>query len=97
MDPKDAFLLDTVGGKVENNGNYYLKKNYLYYFQVQTAMTVCNLTHCDFIVFTIKGINIVKVSFDEDFWNSIIATVKTFYITRPHGTIIRRTITRPLS
>ena len=80
MGPKDAFLLDTVSGKVENNGNYL--KIHLYYFQVQTGTAVCNLTQCDFIVFTIKGIHIVKVSFDKDFWNSIIDTVKTFYITK---------------
>ena len=88
MDPKDTFLLDTVGGKVNNNGNYYLKKSHLYYFQVQAGMAVCNLTQCDFIVFTIKGIHIVKVSFDEDFWNSIIGTVKTFYITELIRTLL---------
>ena len=44
MDPKEAFLLETVGGDTDKNGNSFLKKTtHLHYFQIQTGMAVCGL------------------------------------------------------
>ncbi|CAB3995533.1 Carboxypeptidase D [Paramuricea clavata] len=79
MDPKSAFLLDTVGGAINEAGFPYIRKNRIHYFQVQTGMAVCGLKQCDFVVFTNMGIYIAKVEFDEEFWKSTISTVKLFY------------------
>ena len=49
LDPKIAFLLPTVGGKKGENGNVFLDKNHLHYFQVQTGVAVAgfkNLRFC---------------------------------------------------
>ena len=79
MDPKSAFLLDTVGGAINIAGFPYIRKNHIHYFQVQTGMAVCGLKQCDFVVFTNMGIFLAKVEFDEEFWKSTISTVKLFY------------------
>jgi hypothetical protein len=79
MDPKSAFLLDTVGGAINEAGFPYIRKNHIHYFQVQTGMAVCGLKQCDFVVFTNMGIYIAKVEFDEEFWKSTISPVKLFY------------------
>ena len=79
MDPKSAFLLDTVGGAINEVGFPYIRKNHIHYFQVQTGMAVCGLKQCDFVVFTNMGIYIAKVEFDEEFWKSTISTVKLFH------------------
>jgi hypothetical protein len=63
MDPKSAFLLDTVGGAINEAGFPYIRKNHIHYFQVQTGMAVCGLKQCDFVVFTNMGIYIAKVEF----------------------------------
>ena len=60
MDPKMAFLLDTVGGAIDANGKHFLRKNHIHYFQVQTGMSVCGLKQCDFVVFTNMGIFMAK-------------------------------------
>ena len=79
MDPKDAFLLDTVGGEIGADGQLKLKSNHLHYFQVQTQMAVRGLKTCDFVIFTSKGILIVEVNFDENFWAQVILKVSHFY------------------
>ena len=79
MDPKSAFLLDTVGGAINKAGFPYIRKNHIHYFQVQTGMAVCGLKQCDFVVFTNMGIFLAKVEFDEEFWKGTISTVKLFY------------------
>ena len=88
MHPKEAFLLDTIGGCVDKNGTCYLRRNHLHYFQIQTGMAVCGVTQCDFIVFTNKGIHVVQVDFDKDFWESTINTVKAFYTRRIIKTLL---------
>ena len=79
IDPKEAFLLDTIGGNIDKDGNYFLKTTHIHYFQIQTGMAVCGLKKCDFVVFTSKGIYVINIDFDEAFWNSTVNTVKTFY------------------
>ena len=79
LDPKIAFLLPTVGGKKDENGNVFLDKNHLHYFQVQTGMAVAGLKTCDFVTHTSKGIFIVTITFNDKFWVTVVATVYKFY------------------
>ena len=79
LDPKNAFLLPTVGGKKDENGNVFLDKNHLHYFQVQTGMAVAGLKTCDFVTHTSKGIFIVTITFNDKFWVTVVATVYKFY------------------
>ena len=51
-------------------------------------MAVCGVTQCDFVVFTNKGIHIVTVDFDENFWKSTIDKVKKFYTQKIIKTLL---------
>ena len=79
LDPKVAFLLPSVGGKKDKDGKYCLDKNHIHYFQVQTGMTVSGLKTCDFVTYTSKGIFVVKINFNINFWETVVATVYKFY------------------
>ena len=42
-------------------------------------MAIANMDICDFIVYTSKGIEVVEVNFDADFWKDVFDTVSLFY------------------
>ena len=79
---KSAFLLHSIGGKVDDKGTYRLNKNHLHYYQVQTAMAVTGLSLCDFVTYTKKGIHVVQIPFDQECWDNISAKASLFYIER---------------
>lgn len=43
------------------------------------GMAISGMDKCDFIVYTEKGIDIVEVPFDADFWNDVFKTVSRLY------------------
>ena len=75
MDPKSAFFSTAIGGKTNDSGKKVLKRNHLHYFQVQMGMAISQIDKCDFIVYTEKGIDIVEIPFDADFWSDVFKTV----------------------
>lgn len=52
-----------------NNDILHLKRNHVYYYQVQGTMAITNATECDFIVWTPKSMKVEKM-FDETLWLS---------------------------
>ena len=42
---------------------------------------ICNLKLCKLVIFTTKGIAVIDVNFDKQFWNNMERKLKTFYIT----------------
>ena len=79
LDPKNAFLLPSVGGVKDKDGNFSLDNNHLHYFQVQTYMAVSGYNTCEFVTYTSKGIHVVKVNFNADFWKTVVTKVNKFY------------------
>ena len=79
LDPKIAFLLPSVGGKKDEVGNLFLDENHLHYFQVQTYMAVSGYQTCDFVTYTSKGMFVVKVNFNANFWETVVTKVCKFY------------------
>ena len=45
-------------------------------------MAVTGLSVCDFVTYTNKGIHVVQIHFDQEFWNTILAEALLFYIER---------------
>jgi hypothetical protein len=37
---------------------------------------------CDFVTYTSKGIDVVQIPFDQEFWDNISAKASLFYIER---------------
>ena len=82
LDPKVAFLLPSVGGKKDEDGKYFLEENHLHYFQVQTGMAVPGLKTNDFVPYASEGKFVVKISFNANFWETVVATVYKFIVIK---------------
>ena len=48
-----------------------LKNNHDYYAQVQGQMAITGAASCDFVVYTLKGMPIQRIKFDQQFWENM--------------------------
>lgn len=54
-----------------------------YNCQIQGVMANMDLPYCDFVVWTPTGMQITRVDFDDDFWNTtLFPKLETFYFDR---------------
>ena len=67
------FFLEVVDEKPK------LKKNHVYYDQVQGQMAITGTKWCDFVVYTKKGLSIERIQFDEEHWKKMCAILNTTY------------------
>ena len=57
-----------------------LKRNRIYYAQVQGQMGIGERQWCDFVIYTSKGVNIEGVNFDQHFWKyELLPKLISFY------------------
>jgi len=49
-----------------------LRRNHIYYAQVQGQMAVGDRPWCDFVVYTTKGISVQRIEFDKDYWEKTL-------------------------
>ena len=58
-----------------------LKKKHAngYYSQIQMAMGLTGAQYCDFIVYTFKGLVVIRVPFDNDYFVSLAIKLNMFY------------------
>ncbi len=63
------------------DGKPYLKKNHSvgYYSQIQMAMGLSQVKFCDFIVYTFKSMIIIRIEFDEQYFENLMKKLNTFY------------------
>ena len=68
----------TVGA--DGTQSIQLKRNHLYYSQVQGQLAITGRTWCDFVLYTKKGLSIENITFDEHFWNNkLLPALDGFY------------------
>ena len=53
---------------INSKGKVKLKKTSIYYYQIQGLMALCKLKICDFVIWTLKSLLVIRVKFDETFW-----------------------------
>ena len=70
-DPK--FCLADIDGEIS------LKKNHVYFYQVQGAMATLKLQWCDFVVFTNKDLHIERIYFDNILWETVMVPELTAF------------------
>ncbi|XP_052130134.1 uncharacterized protein LOC127751108 [Frankliniella occidentalis] len=70
---KDFYLFRDEQGKIQ------LKEDHMYYFQVQMVMGILGLPMCDLIVWLPKGMAIVPVHYDEEFWEELALGLTEFH------------------
>ncbi len=71
--PKEACSNTDFCCKVmTTNGEEHLKlkHDHLYYSQIQGQMAVTGRKWCDFVIFTEKCLNVERISFDNNFWQT---------------------------
>lgn len=56
-----------------------LKTNHEYYAQVQGQMAITGATWCDFDVYTLKGMSIQRIKFDQQFRDNMSDKHKAYY------------------
>ena len=65
---------------VDSTGQLRLRDNYKYYAQVQGQMAIGERPWCDFVVFTMKGLSVERISFNLDYWtNTLLPKLVSFY------------------
>ena len=67
-----SFFMEEVNGKPK------IKHTHKYYVQLQWLMGVTGAKWCDFIVCTSKGMSIVRIPFDPQFWYCLNVTLKLY-------------------
>ena len=82
--PEDACSSDGFCCTLQLNGDgipvVNLRKNHIYYAQVQGQMAVGGRPWCDFVIFTTKGISSQRILFDNDYWNKdLLPKLASFY------------------
>lgn len=54
---------------IDSEGQFKLKPQSPWYCQIQGQLGVCNRKWCDFVLFTLKGIEQDRIYFDAEYWN----------------------------
>lgn len=60
-------------------GGFLLNKDHQYYYQVQGQLLCTGRQRCKFVVFTLKGLEVVDVHRDDIFINSMTTVLLEFY------------------
>ena len=61
------------------DGKNTIKKGHEYYYQMQTQMGVCDCDYCDIFVYSSHGFHLERISFDSDFWKSVLLSITNFW------------------
>ena len=69
-----TFFCELVEGLVT------LKRNHNFYYQVQGQLGASGKIWCDFVVWTMKGMSVERIVFDEAFWKSMVEKLHSFYV-----------------
>ena len=64
-----------------SSGHISLKRNHMYYYQIQMQLGVTGLKWCDFVVWSSMDYFVERVHFDPDFWTSVKSKLLTFHHT----------------
>lgn len=64
---------------LEVNGQFRLKRNHEYYYQVMGQLGITGCNWCDFFVMTYADFHKERIVFDVDLWNSMKDDLDFFY------------------
>ena len=69
-----------IGTNAQGENKVCLKRNHIYYAQVQGQMGVGERPWCGFVIYTSKGISIERINFDQHFWKcGLLPKLISFY------------------
>ena len=80
MTPTEAASGNGFCSRLNSSRQLELKQNHQYYAQVQGQMALGERNWCDFVIFTLKGISVQRISFDQEYWNTkLLPKLASFY------------------
>lgn len=56
------------------------KMTHDFYYQFQGQLDITNRLWCDLIIYTFKGVHIIRISRNTKFWKNMITKLKSFYL-----------------
>ncbi|XP_045163375.2 uncharacterized protein LOC123527777 [Mercenaria mercenaria] len=60
-------------------GLCHLKTGHKYYYQVQGQMALTGMKWCDFVIWTLGGMSVERIEFNEECWLGMLVKLKDFY------------------
>lgn len=78
LSPKEAARQRGCEQQVDT-GNWSLSAASEYYYQIQTQLYVYRLSVCDLVIYTMKGILVVPVQYNDNFASTIVRKAESFY------------------
>lgn len=60
-------------------GEWSVSEQSEYYYQIQTQLFVYNLEQCDLVIYTMHGILVIPVKYNEQFAKEIVGKAEDFY------------------
>ena len=74
----DALKKPSYRGMLQEN-ELKLKKSHKYYYQIQWQCYVYGASYCDFVIYTLCGINVERISHDTNFSKELAKQVEKCY------------------
>ena len=65
---------------IKENGKYKLKTETRWYYQIQGELATTCFKIADLIIYTNKGILVIEVEFNVEFWKAMLKKLTDFYI-----------------
>jgi len=63
------------------NETVTLKQEHKHYYQIQSQMALCQVSWCDFVIYTHKNFSIERIQFNEELWDDIQPKLTDFFFT----------------
>ena len=79
FDPKSVAFISKTSCIELIDHKLRLKKSHSYYDQIQMQLALTTKSWCDFVFFTLKGMVIDRVHFDQEHWINLKEKILTFY------------------
>ena len=71
-DDNNAFYM------INQKGTWFLKRDHMYYYQVQLQLHVCDVSYASFVVWTESTVAIERIEMDNEFVMNVVENVRNF-------------------
>jgi hypothetical protein len=98
IDPVDAVKSGVIKYVTNVNDTFSLRPGATcgYFEQVQGTLAVTGLEHCDFVIWTTRGMLIIPVKFDQIFWETAKRNLQLFFENYVIAEILTERVRRSL-
>ena len=70
----------TANKCINDKGTWYLDPHSKYYAQIQGQLAICKEKLCKLVIYTLRGIKVIDVPVDHEYWRKTKESLTNFYI-----------------